>query len=360
MKIEKVSVGLAGRSYDITIGRGVSALLDAELEARRAAGNPIAFVSEENVWENFAKKPSVLPDATIVVENGEKAKNLRNFEAICRFFAQSKIDRSGCVFAFGGGVVGDLAGFAAASYMRGIDFCQVPTTLLAMVDSSVGGKTGVNIEEGKNLVGAFHQPKAVFADTSYLDTLPPREFAAGMAEVVKCALLGDFEFFEMLEGLDSPLSPAHPKMPEVIARCCRMKAEIVSGDERETNREGGRVFLNLGHTFAHAVEKCAGYGEYLHGEAVGLGLVLAARLSEAVGEMAPADAARVVRIVEAYGLPSRLRSPIDADALVSAVKVDKKTLSGLPRFVVMRGIGRCAVRADIPLGLAKEIFQTAL
>jgi 3-dehydroquinate synthetase len=244
--------------------------------------------------------------------------------------------------------------------MRGIDFYQVPTTLLAMVDSSVGGKTGINIPEGKNLVGAFHQPKAVFIDVEYLDTLPEREFSAGMAEVIKYGLLGDKKFFEMIEGLEEPLTPGHQKMSSVIAHCCKMKADVVASDERETAKDGGRALLNLGHTFAHAIEKCAGYGEYLHGEAVGLGLLLAARLSHSMGEMDAGDIVRIEKVLTRYRLPVKLRKPISIEDLISAIKVDKKTISGLPRFVVMRGIGVSIVRDDIPLGLAKDVFATAL
>src|SRR5690606_17551335 len=202
-----------------------------------------------------------------------------------------RLDRTSALMAVGGGVIGDLAGFAAASYLRGIEFLQVPTTLLAMVDSSVGGKTGITLKAGKTLVGAFHQPQAVFIGTDVLATLPPREFAAGMAEVIKYGLLGDAALLAELER--EPLTVGDGRLAGVIRRCCEIKAGIVAADERETAKDGGRALLNLGHTFGHAVEQVAGYGAYLHGEAVAVGLCAAARLSQKLGYIGDAEVARV-------------------------------------------------------------------
>lgn len=361
MKTVIVKVELGGRAYDIYIARGALSLALSAAKDRMSKKNPVAFISEENLWGKFVKVEDSEFDACtkIIVDNGEQAKRFENFAKICSALAQAKIDRSGCIFAFGGGVVGDLAGFSAASYMRGIDFYQVPTSLLACVDSSVGGKTGINIPEGKNLVGAFHQPKAVFIDTSFLDTLPAREFSAGMAEVIKYGMLGDADFFEMLYSLESPLTPSSELMPSVIAHCCKMKAQVVSEDEFETKKDGGRALLNLGHTFAHAVENTAGYGNYLHGEAVGLGLLLAARMSEKLGLMKSSEVAQVEKILNDYALPTKLREPIAIEKLLSAVKRDKKTMSGSSRFVLMDGIGNGIVRADIPESLVCEIFESA-
>lgn len=362
MKTSIVNVALGGRSYDIYIARGALALALSSAAERVAGGRPVAFVSEENVWGRFVRvdDPRLERCARIIVENGEGAKRFGNLERICSELARAGVDRSGCVFAFGGGVVGDLAGFSAASYMRGIDFCQVPTTLLAMVDSSVGGKTGINIPEGKNLVGGFHQPRAVFIDTAFLDTLPPREFSAGMAEIIKTGMLGDAAFFGELERLDPPLSPSHPMMPEVVAHCCRMKAAVVADDECENKKDGGRALLNLGHTFAHAVENTAGYGKYLHGEAVGLGLLLACRMSERLGMLAHSETERVERVLRAYSLPLKLREPISPDALMEAARHDKKTLAGASRFVLLEGIGRAVVKSGVPDSLAREVFESAL
>lgn len=361
MKTNIVKVNLSDRSYDIFISRGEFKNALNEAKSRVSNGDKVVFVSEENLWNNFVSvnEKELETSLRVIVENGEKAKCFRNLETICSALAKAKVDRKGAIFAVGGGVVGDLAGFAAASYMRGIDFYQVPTTLLAMVDSSVGGKTGINIAEGKNLVGAFYQPKAVFIDTAFLDTLDARQFKAGMAELIKYAILGDKDFFEMLENLQEPLSSKHPKMAEVIAHCCKMKAQIVSLDERETAKEGGRALLNLGHTFAHAIENTAGYGTYLHGEAVGLGLLLSARMSEKLGMIDGASVQRIENILNIYGLETRLRNAISSERLLEASKRDKKTMSGHSRYVLLNSIGNSVVRADVPETLVKEIFDSA-
>ena len=216
------------------------------------------------------------------------------------FLAGNGLARDGAVFAIGGGVIGDLAGFAAASYQRGVDFYQIPTTLLAMVDSSVGGKTGINLAAGKNLVGSFHQPTAVWADTELLATLPAREFAAGMAEVIKHGLLADADLFGLLEQ-NAPLAWDHPLLAPVIRRCVEIKASVVAGDERETSAQGGRALLNLGHTFGHAVEAVAGYGTYVHGEAVAIGLVMAARLSAELKHCTEAQAEAIAASIRSAG-----------------------------------------------------------
>jgi 3-dehydroquinate synthase len=255
-------------------------------------------------------------------------------------------------------VTGDLAGFAAASYLRGIDFVQVPTTLLSMVDSSVGGKTGINIHAGKNLVGAFWQPQAVFADTALLGTLPPREFSAGMAEVIKYGLLGDAALFDELERLPR-LDAASPELPGVVRRCCEIKAAVVGDDERETKKNDGRALLNLGHTFGHAVENAAGYGTYLHGEAVGLGLHLAARLSQEMGLVSASDIARNRALLERYELPVTLRQPLTIHALESAAKHDKKVRSGTLRYVILERLGQARTRDGIDANLVRRLWLEA-
>lgn len=360
MKIKEIEVKLSSRSYPIFIGRGLSEIIESELSLRKSEGKKLSFISEENIWKKFVKAPSVNADVEIVLENGEGAKSFKNLEKICDNLALAKIDRTSAIFAFGGGVVGDISGFAASIYMRGIDFYQVPTTLLAAVDSSVGGKTAINIKAGKNLVGAFHQPRAVFIDTAYLDSLPEREFSAGMAEVIKYGMLGDIKFFEKLEQLETPLNSKHTELTDVIAHACKMKADVVSEDERETNKNSGRVFLNLGHTFAHAIENVAGYGKYLHGEAVGLGLLLAARMSVKLGTLSVAELSRVEALLKVYKLPVKFTEALDIDALVSALLLDKKNEAGMLRFVLLKGLGSCVVRKDITLNLVKEIFSTAL
>jgi len=275
---------------------------------------------------------------------GEKTKSIIHFSHALSSLASQACGRDSALFAFGGGVIGDLAGYVAASYLRGIDFYQIPTTLLAMVDSSVGGKTGINLPEGKNLVGAFWQPQAVYIDTALLRTLPPREFAAGMAEVIKYGLLADAGLLADLERY-AGLSAEAPELPQVVRRCCAIKAAVVANDEKETARSGGRALLNLGHTFAHAIENVAGYGAYLHGEAVAIGLVLATRLSAELGQLPREAIRRVEALVAAYQLPTRLHQALPLDQLMAAMQRDKKTRNGQLRFVTMSALGT-AITSD--------------
>lgn len=291
----------------------------------------------------------------LAVLPGEKAKSLEVFGQVMEFLAARNATRESALWVVGGGVVGDLGGFAAASYLRGIDFFQVPTTLLAMVDSSVGGKTGINLAAGKNLAGAFHQPRGVFIDTNFLATLPAREFAAGAAEVIKYGLLGDAELFSQLER--APLTATSANLAAVIHRCCALKAKIVEADERELAPDGGRALLNLGHTFGHAIEQAAGYGTYLHGEAVAVGLCAAARLSQKLGSIPAGDVARIEAVVAAHALPVRLRAPLVGPALLAAMARDKKVRAGLPRFVVLQRLGEAATRSD---GITPALVEACL
>jgi 3-dehydroquinate synthase len=291
----------------------------------------------------------------LAVEPGEEAKSLRGLEQVLDFLAGEKLDRGGVLFAAGGGVVGDLGGFAAAVWLRGIEFQQVPTTLLAMVDSSVGGKTGINVPAGKNLVGAFHQPRAVYISTDLLHTLPPREFAAGAAEVIKYGLLGDADLLARLER--RPLEVGDADLAPVIRRCCELKARVVEADERELAKEGGRALLNLGHTFGHAIENAAGYGQYLHGEAVAIGLCAAARLSQKLGYITAAEIARVEQVVAAHALPRRLRHRLAFTDLRAAMGRDKKVRAGGMRFVLLRRLGQAVTQTDIPPDLVEASFR---
>ena len=267
------------------------------------------------------------------------------------------MDRTGRVVVVGGGVTGDAGGFAAASFLRGIGYLQVPTTLLAMVDSSVGGKTGINLTAGKNLVGAFHQPLGVWADLALLGSLPKAEFAAGMAEVIKYGLLGDLSLFEELEK-GARLEPESPGLAVVVRRCCQAKACIVAEDERENAASGGRALLNLGHTFAHAIENVAGYGDYLHGEAVALGLVAATRLSELFGSLDEGCVERVANALKRYGLPIALRSPLPVEVLLDAMRRDKKVRGGKLRFVVMEELGRAVTEDAAPSNFVIEALES--
>jgi len=260
MSAETVTVELGSRSYPVRIGAGMRREALAAAERRLAAGQKCVAITSPGVaaaQSGFAAELARLMPVLATAADGETAKSAAELARVWDFLAANGVARDGAVFALGGGVVGDLAGFAAASYQRGVDFYQLPTTLLAMVDSSVGGKTGINLSAGKNLVGSFHQPTAVFADTDLLATLPPREFAAGMAEVIKHGIIADADLFGLLEQ-NSPLAWNHPLLPRVIRRCVEIKAAVVAGDERETSAQGGRALLNLGHTFGHAIEATAG------------------------------------------------------------------------------------------------------
>lgn len=355
--VESLTVNLGERSYPIRFGVDVTAAVRAEVERRTAAGLKVAVLTDVNLdrAQPAALRAMFGEAPVLAVEAGEGAKSLAGLGRVLDFLAEHKLDRGGALCAAGGGVIGDLGGFAAAAWLRGIDFLQVPTTLLAMVDSSVGGKTGINIAAGKNLVGAFHQPRGVFISTGLLATLPAREFAAGMAEVIKYGLLGDEELLALLEK--TPLTVASDELAAVIRRCCALKAKIVEADERETAKEGGRALLNLGHTFGHAIENAAGYGEYLHGEAVAIGLVAAARLSQKLGYVSAAEVGRVERVVAAHGLPVRLRAPLAYPELYAAMTRDKKVRAGGLRFVVLRRLGEAATQGEIAPALVEASFR---
>ena len=355
--VETLTVNLGERSYPIRFGENLSAEVRGEMARLTVAGRKAAVLTDVNlVRAQGGALREMFGDAPVLaVEAGEGAKSLAGLGRVLDFLAEHKLDRGGALFAAGGGVMGDLGGFAAAAWLRGIDFFQVPTTLLAMVDSSVGGKTGINIAAGKNLVGAFHQPRGVFVSTGLLATLPAREFAAGMAEVIKYALLGDPELLAQLER--APLTVASAELVPVIRRCCALKARIVEADERETAKEGGRALLNLGHTFGHAIENAAGYGEYLHGEAVAIGLCAAARLSQKLGLLAADEVARVERVVASHALPVRLRAPLAYAELHAAMTRDKKVRAGGLRFVVLPRLGEAATQGDIAPSLVEASFR---
>ncbi len=345
---DTLTVNLSERSYPIYFAGDLSAEVRAKADELRVAGRQVAVVTDANLQACQGEMLQAMFGAAtpmLVLPAGEETKSLAALGRVLDFLAQNRLDRTSVLFAVGGGVIGDLAGFAAAAYLRGIDFMQVPTTLLAMVDSSVGGKTGINLPAGKNLVGAFHQPRGVYVATGLLTTLPAREFAAGMAEVIKYGLLGDAALFAQLEK--TPLTVASHELAAVIRRCCAIKAGVVAADERELAPEGGRALLNLGHTFGHAIEQVTGYGTYLHGEAVGLGLVAAARLSQKLGYLTPADVARVDRVVAAHALPVRLRAPLAYAGLHAAMARDKKVRAGRLRFVVLKTLGEAITQGGI-------------
>ncbi len=352
-------VDLGERSYPIYIGPRL--IGDAELYRRHIAGRQVMVVSNETVAPLYlAPVVAALGGyqvETVILPDGEAYKTLgvlnRAFDALLTH----RFDRRCTLLALGGGVVGDMAGFAAACYQRGVSFVQVPTTLLAQVDSSVGGKTGVNHPLGKNMIGAFHQPLCVVADTQTLNTLPDRELSAGLAEVIKYGLIDDPELFTWLEANMGALRAREADaLAYAIERSCRDKALVVAADEREAGR---RTLLNLGHTFGHAIETGVGYGEWLHGEAVGAGLCMAADLSRRLGWITDTEAARIVDLIRAAGLPTQPPSGIGTDRFLELMAVDKKVLDGRLRLVLLNGIGKALVTDGFPLQVLRETLAAA-
>ena len=349
-----VDVVLGERSYDIVIGRGLLASLGHRIAALRP-GARAAIVSDETVAAHYlaateaALGAAGIAASCVTVPPGESSKSFAVLERVCEALISARIERGDLIVALGGGVIGDLAGFAAAVVRRGLDYVQVPTTLLAQVNSSVGGKTAIDSRHGKNLIGAFHQPVLVVADTALLDTLPPREFCAGYAEVAKYGLIGDAAFFAWLETNWREVFAGGMAREHAIAVSCRMKAAIVGRDERET---GERALLNLGHTFGHALEAGAGFSaRLLHGEAIALGMVLAFGFSARRGLVSAAEAARVERHLAAVGLPVDLASVPGgvpaADRLMELIAQDKKVRRGKLTFILARGIGASFVAPEI-------------
>jgi 3-dehydroquinate synthase len=352
-----LSVNLGERSYPIHFGESLPALVaESGLKPTGQAGNDLLLTDDQVAKSQAGSLETVFPGVPrFVLPAGEKTKSLEYFARALDFLATQGVSRSGLLWVVGGGVIGDLGGFVAASYLRGISFVQIPTTLLAMVDSSIGGKTGVNLAAGKNLVGAFHHPKAVLICPALLATLPPREFAAGAAEVIKYGLLGDAALFGRLER--APLAPGGAELLATIRRCCEIKAQVVAADERETSAEGGRALLNLGHTFGHALEQATGYSAYLHGEAVAVGLAGAVRLSQKLGLLPAGDMTRVEATVAAQALPIRLRAPLPVSTLLAAMQHDKKVRAGRLRFVVLRRLGEAATRENVDPTLVEAVWR---
>jgi 3-dehydroquinate synthase len=362
-----VKVALGARAYDIVIGRGLIGTLGERIKALRP-GAKTAIVTDETVAKHHlaaaeaALKSVGLESSAIVVPQGEGSKSFATFETVCEAIIAAHIERGDLVIALGGGVIGDLAGFAAASARRGLDFVQVPTTLLAQVDSSVGGKTGINSRHGKNLVGAFHQPILVIADTALLDTLPLREFRAGYAEIAKYGLLGNAAFFTWLEVNWQDVFSGGAAREHAIAACCRAKAAIVARDERET---GERALLNLGHTFGHALEASAGFsGRLLHGEAVALGMALAFDFSALKGLIGASDATLARAHLAAVGLPTHLKDVPGGvpgvDALMDLIAQDKKVKRGKLTFILVRGIGQAFVENDVSAAEVRAFLAAKL
>jgi 3-dehydroquinate synthase len=347
-------VDLGERSYPIYIGEGL--LEHGDLLRSHLSGRQVMIVTNETVaplyLQSVLKAFLEFQCNTTVLPDGEKYKTWETLNHIFDGLVENRCDRRTTILALGGGVIGDLAGFAAACYQRGVPFIQIPTTLLAQVDSSVGGKTGINHPLGKNMIGAFHQPNCVLIDTTTLKTLPDRELSAGLAEVIKYGLIRDVDFLEWLEkNIKALLQRDTAALVEAIERSCRNKAEVVAADERES---GLRALLNLGHTFGHAVETGVGYGEWLHGEAIAAGMCMAADLSARLGWIEEADVARIVAIIRRAGLPVRAPANLSPDRLLELMAVDKKVQDGKIRLVLLKSLGEAVVTADYDAAMLRE------
>ncbi len=352
-----ISIDLGTRSYEIRIGES---LLDSAREFDPwISGRQVFIISNEVVAPLYLQRlQHVLGDREIhthILPDGESIKSLETFSAIMDAMLYIPCDRSVTVIALGGGVVGDIAGFAAASYQRGVSFLQVPTTLLSQVDSSVGGKTGVNHALGKNMIGAFYQPRRVVIDTATLSTLPRRELSAGLAEVIKYGLINDAEFFEWLEdNIEAVMALQPDAVAEVISRSCANKAAVVERDEQES---GARALLNLGHTFGHAIETAAGYGRWLHGEAVGVGMVMAAHLSRALGWLDDASVDRATALIRRAGLPCEPFGGIGVGQMRKLMQADKKVQDGRLRLILLRQIGAAEIVDQVDEALVVETIR---
>ncbi len=360
---EIISVGLGARAYEIHAGAGL--LAQAGKFLAPGARGVLPIVTDENVATLHLKtlqdslEAAGLKSHPIILSPGEATKSFAGLERLCGALLDMGLDRKGLVIALGGGVIGDLTGFAAGVLKRGVSFAQVPTTLLSQVDSSVGGKTAINAKQGKNLVGLFHQPRIVIADTGLLATLPRRELLAGYAEVVKYGALGDADFFDWLEtSAAAALGGDQDALVHAVAQSCRMKAAIVARDERET---GERALLNLGHTFGHALEAATGFSSrLLHGEGVAIGMVLAFQLSQRLGLCPGQDAERFARHLKAMGLPASIGDISgprpSVDELMAHMAHDKKVDDGKLTFILVRGIGRAFITNDVPADAVRDIL----
>jgi 3-dehydroquinate synthase len=358
-----IQVELGNRSYPITIGNGILQELGSSLRHFNFS-SPIALVSNTTVFPLYGAavsrslSASGLSCAEIILPDGEEYKTLAYAERILEALLQVRLDRKSAIVALGGGVIGDLAGFAASVYMRGIDFIQIPTTLLAQVDSSVGGKTGVNHPRGKNMIGTFWQPRLVWIDIDTLLSLPRREFVAGAAEIIKYGIIWDRDLFDFLEK-----SPANvleldrDPLRHVIRRSCEIKADVVRRDEREG---GIRAILNFGHTIGHALETATGYTAFLHGEAVAIGMYIEAEIARLMGLMQREEVLRIRSLISAYGLPSAIPRNIDLELFFASMKLDKKAVFGSIRFILPDRIGSVTLHSSVPESAIREALEQAM
>ncbi len=360
MRLATISVALGERSYPITVKPGfLSSGPDTQLISQYIGSKQVVIVTNPTVAALYLDKIQKLLDPNIQVHivtipDGEQYKSFESFEKVITELLSINASRDTTIIALGGGVIGDLSGFVAASYQRGIPFIQIPTTLLSQVDSSVGGKTAINHPLGKNMVGAFYQPQAVFIDTNTLSTLPPREFAAGMAEVIKYGIIYDAEFFCWLEAnIDSLKALNAEALQLAICRCCEIKAEVVAQDERES---GIRALLNLGHTFGHAIEAELGYGKWLHGEAVSAGIILASQVAMQKNWLSETEFRRIKSLLEAFDLPVNKPDSMNFDDFMRHMRRDKKVIAGSIRFIIPKGIGTAVVTKDVSEAVLRNIL----
>ena len=355
--MQTLNVDLGSRSYPIFIGRDL--LGRPELVEPYVTGHQVMLVSNQTVAPLYLEKVrrafARFQCETVILPDGEEYKNLETLNLIFDALLEKRIERKCTLVALGGGVIGDMVGFAAACYQRGVAFIQIPTTLLAQVDSSVGGKTGVNHPLGKNMIGAFHQPRCVIADTDSLNTLEDRQLSAGLAEVIKYGLICDLPFFEWLEQNMLQLLARDPgALAYAIDRSCQIKADVVATDEREA---GVRATLNFGHTFGHAIEAATGYGKWLHGEGVGTGMLLAADLSARLGMLTSADVARIENIVDRAQLPTRAPAQMDYANFIKYMSVDKKVEAGSIRLILLQALGKSLITAEFDPQLLKATID---
>lgn len=358
--MQTLNLDLGDRSYPIYIGQGL--LQQAGLLTEHVQGKSTVTVSNQTIAPLYLQPVSAAlssyKHSAVILPDGEAYKNIETLNQIYTHLLEAKADRKTTLIALGGGVVGDMTGFAAASYQRGVNFIQVPTTLLAMVDSSVGGKTGVNHPLGKNMIGAFHQPQAVIIDTNTLNTLADRELSSGLAEVIKYGLIRDPEFLAWLDThMDALLARDPAALTAAIYRSCQHKAEVVASDERES---GQRALLNLGHTFGHAIEAAMGYGQWLHGEAVATGMVMAAELSEQMGWLAKSDVQYIRHLLAQANLPIDPPATMSGDDFMRYMSVDKKVLDGSLRLILMQSLGESVVTADFDAEALKRVLRREL
>ncbi|MFZ5997400.1 MAG: 3-dehydroquinate synthase [Nitrospirota bacterium] len=360
--MEKVHVELGERSYEIVIGRGILSGIGERLAAFGFT-RTIAVISNPTVFGLYggqvrdALSTAGFDSFAVLIPDGEGYKDYFWAYHILTELLEKRLDRNSCLVALGGGVIGDITGFAASLYMRGIHFVQVPTTLLAQVDSSVGGKTGVNHLLGKNMIGTFHQPRLVWIDSATLATLPRRELLCGIAEVIKYGVIWDKEFFDFMERQrEAVFALQDDALKTIIKRSCEIKAEVVSGDERES---GLRAILNYGHTIGHAIETETGYSKYLHGEAIAIGMHLAARLAVLRGLMSNGEAARIKHLIEAYGLPSTVPEGMSPERLIAHMRIDKKAVAGEMKFILPEGIGTVRIEKGVSAEDIRRVLDRA-